>query len=161
MSDLDLAVEAIVYTFPLFEMARMRSSSGARRNARGDYADPGGGPESTKRWVNTFSHTRHLLGPADRRVVTPNNDTLYTNAWLDLSHGPLMIHAPDTAGRYYVLGFLDFYTNPFAYSGSRTTGTGAQQLFVQGPRWRGEPRCRRFTSRGCLAATRGSRCTPT
>jgi len=139
MSALALAVEAIVYTFPLFEMARMRSSSGARRNARGDYADPGGSPESTRRWVNVFSHTRHLLGPADRRVVTPNNDTLYTNAWLDLSRGPLIIRSPDTAGRYYVLGFLDFYTNPFAYAGSRTTGTGAQQLFVHGPGWRGQP----------------------
>lgn len=134
---LALTKEAIIFTLPLYEMARMQSASSPRRNA-GVFADPAGGPESTLRWVNLFSHTRHLLGPADRRVVTPNNDTLYTNAWLDLTQGPLLIHAPDTGGRYYVLGFLDFYTNPFAYSGTRTTGTGAQTLFVHGPGWRGE-----------------------
>ena len=137
MNELALAREAILYTLPLYEMARMRCASSPRRNARGDYADSEGGPQSTLRWVNLFSHSRQLLGPANRRVVTPNNDTLYTNAWLDLSRGPLLVHAPDTAGRYYVLGFLDFYTNPFAYTGTRTTGTGAQVLFVHGPDWRG------------------------
>ena len=137
-----LAREAVIYTLPLYEMTRMQSASSPRRNlARSgteQAADPGGGPESSLRWVNLFSHTRHLLGPADRRVVTPNNDTLYTNAWLDLSRGPLLLHAPDTGGRYYVLGFLDYYTNPFACSGTRTTGTGAQTLFVHGPAWRGD-----------------------
>ncbi len=132
-----LVREAIIYTLPLYEMARMSSASGPRKNPQGSLADPAGGPESSKRWVNVFTHTRQLLGPQDRRVVTPNNDTLYTNAWLDLSRGPMLLHAPDTHGRYYVLGFLDFYTNPFAYSGSRTTGTGAQVLFVHGPAWRG------------------------
>ena len=114
LDQLALAKEAIIYTLPLYEMARMQSASSPRRNAAGVFADPAGGPESTLRWANLFSHTRHLLGPADRRVVTPNNDTLYTNAWLDLTQGPLLLHAPDTGARYYVLGFLDFYTNPFA-----------------------------------------------
>ena len=138
LDQLALAKEAIIYTLPLYEMARMQSASSPRRNAAGVFADPAGGPESTLRWANLFSHTRHLLGPADRRVVTPNNDTLYTNAWLDLTQGPLLLHAPDTGARYYVLGFLDFYTNPFAYSGTRTTGTGAQTLLVHGPGWSGE-----------------------
>lgn len=132
-----LARAAVLYALPLYEMARMQSASSPRRNASGQWAGPAGAPDSTMRWVNRFSHTRHLLGPADRRVVTPNNDTLYTNAWLDLSRGPLLIHTPDTGSRYYVLGFLDFYTNPFAYSGTRTTGTAAQTLFVHGPGWRG------------------------
>lgn len=140
--DLDaLARDAVIHTLPLYEMARMRAASSPRRNVAGVVADPapGAGPESTWRWVNLFSHTRHLLTPADRRVVTPNNDTLYTNAWLDLSRGPLLMRLPDTRGRYYVLGFLDFWTNPFAYAGSRTTGTGATTLFVHGPHWRGTP----------------------
>ena len=137
MNNQTLARDAVLYTLPLYEMARMRSTTSPRRDASGVFADASGGPESTLRWVNLFSHSRQLLGPADRRVVTPNNDTLYTNAWLDLSDGPLLIHAPDTGSRYYVLGFLDFYTNPFAYSGTRSTGTHAQTLFVHGPGWRG------------------------
>src|SRR3546814_14209733 len=46
------------------------------------------------RWVNQFTHTRRLRGPDDKEVVTPNNDTLFTNAWLDLSAGPLVIEVP-------------------------------------------------------------------
>jgi hypothetical protein len=133
----DLLRDAVVYTLPLYEMARMRAASSPRKNAAGAPADPTGGPESTRRWVNLFGHTRALLGPRDRRVVTPNNDTLYTNAWLDLSRGPLIITTPDTGSRYYVLGFLDFFTNPFAYVGTRTTGNRAQTCWVHGPRWRG------------------------
>ena len=85
-----LAREAVIYTLPLYEMTRMQSASSPRRNAARagaeQAADPGGGPESTWRWVNLFSHTRHLLGPADRRVVTPNNDTLYTG-WRNFEMG--------------------------------------------------------------------------
>ena len=138
--DLDsLARAAVVYTLPLYEMTRMLAASSVRRNAAGRVADPDpqAGPESTWRWVNLFGHTRRLLGPADRRVVTPNNDTLYTNAWLDLSEGPLLIHTPDTGSRYYVLGFLDFWTNPFFHAGTRVTGNRANTLFVHGPRWQG------------------------
>jgi hypothetical protein len=36
---------------------------------------------------------------------------------------PVVLEVPDFNGRYYVLGLLDFYTNPFGYIGSRTTGT--------------------------------------
>nr|WP_242697424.1 DUF1254 domain-containing protein [Bordetella petrii] len=89
------------------------------------------------RWVNQFTHTRRLRGPDDKEVVTPNNDTLFTNAWLDLSAGPLVIEVPEMGSRYWVLGFLDAWTNPWAYAGRRTTGGQAQRLFVHGPGWRG------------------------
>lgn len=138
LTDLNaLAREAILYALPIYEMARMRASSSPRKNAQGELADPTAGPESLKRWVNLFSHSRRLLNASDRRVVTPNNDTLYTNAWLDLSDGPVLIKTPDTGERYYVLGLLDFYTNPFAHLGTRTTGNGAQTFFVHGPQWQG------------------------
>lgn len=71
-------------------------------------------------------------------VVTLNHDTLYTNAWLDLGAGPLVIDVPDTAGRYYVLGLLDFYTNPFAHLGQRLTGTRARAFVIVPPGWQGE-----------------------
>lgn len=131
-----LALQAFVYTFPLYEMARMRAATATRRNGSGRFADSD--PASTRRWVNTFIHARKLLGAGGSRVVTPNNDTLYTNAWLDLSRGPLVLEVPDTADRYYVLGFLDFWTNPFAHVGRRTTGTGKGRFLIVGPRWTGE-----------------------
>src|ERR1700679_2104138 len=94
-----IARDAVLFTYPLYEMARMRAAASARRDANGKRA--GGSPESTLRWMNQWLHTRALLGPQDRQVVTPNSDTLYSSAWLDLSEGPLLLDVPDMGGRYY------------------------------------------------------------
>jgi hypothetical protein len=37
-----------------------------------------------------------------------------------------------------VLGFLDFFTNPFAHVGQRLTGTRERRFFITGPGWQGE-----------------------
>jgi acyl-CoA synthetase (NDP forming) len=128
--------DAVIATLPLFEMARMRAANTARKHPAQGFA--GDSPGSRMRWVNQFTHTRRLRGPEDREVVTPNNDTLFTNAWLDLSTGPLVLDVPEMGQRYWVLGFLDAWTNPWAYAGRRTTGGDAQRLFVHGPEWTGE-----------------------
>jgi hypothetical protein len=127
-----LAEEAVVFAYPLYEMSRMRAATSPQRT------DAAGEAPKPLRWCNVFTHARQLLGAGKSRVVTPNNDTLYTNAWLDLGDGPLVIDVPDTAGRYYVLGLLDFYTNPFAHIGQRLTGTAARSFVVTPPGWRGE-----------------------
>lgn len=132
----DELAAGVVQAMPLFEMARMRAANTARRHPQAGFA--GDGPASTMRWVNQFTHTRRLIGPEDREVVTPNHDTLFTNAWLDLSDGPLVIEVPAMGDRYWVLGFLDAWTNPWACAGRRTTGGEAQRLFVHGPGWQGE-----------------------
>ncbi len=139
LSDEDLfalALDAVQYTLPLYEMARMRSGTSARLDSAGRLV--GGSPESTQRYANQWVHTPKLLGPKDRRVVTPNNDTLYSSTWLDLSAGPVLFRVPAMASRYYVLGFLDMYTNPFGYIGSRTTGSAAGTFLVHGPDWSGD-----------------------
>lgn len=86
---------------------------------------------------NSFSHARTLAGPADD-FVSINNDTLYSMAQLDLSVGPLLLSVPDTAGRYYVLQFVDAWTNNFAYVGHRATGTAAGTFLIVPPGWAGE-----------------------
>ncbi|MBL8337975.1 MAG: DUF1254 domain-containing protein, partial [Rhodoferax sp.] len=131
-----LALQAAVYAWPLYEMRRMRAATAVRKADGLGFA--GGDPDSPMRWCNHFIHTRSLLRAGTSRVVMPNNDTLYANAWLDLSHGPLVIDVPDMGDRYYVLGFLDFFTNPFAHVGTRTTGQRAGQVLVTGPDWQGE-----------------------
>ena len=136
MSDLnDAARQAVIYSLPLYEMARMRAATCPRRGPGGEFAATE--RESTLRWCNGFTHSRVLLTPANREVVSPNNDTLYDNTWLDLSAGPLVIDVPDMGERYWTLGFLDLWTNPFAYAGRRSTGNRAQRLFVHGPGWQG------------------------
>ena len=127
--------DALVRTLPLFEMMRMRAATTARRHPTLGFASDDRG--STLRWINQFTHTHRKLGPHDREVVSPNNDTVYSNAWLDLSQGPVLIHTPDFGQRYWTLGLLDAWTNPWAYVGRRTTGSRRQRTLLHGPNWRG------------------------
>ena len=67
-----------------------------------------------------------------------NHDTLLTVGWLDLRRGPQILHVPAMADRYYSVQFNDPSKNAnFAYVGKRTTGTGAGEYLVSGPRWEG------------------------
>ncbi len=66
-----------------------------------------------------------------------NRDTLAVCGWLDLRSGPLILHVPDMAGRYYSVQFTDPSSNTnFAYVGTRSTGTGAGDYFISGPGWK-------------------------
>ena len=78
---------------------------------------------------------KKLAGPDDR-FVSINNDTIYSIAQVDVSGGPVLLRVPDTAGRYYVLQFVDAWTNNFAYVGRRATGTAAGSFLLVPPGWK-------------------------
>lgn len=89
--------------------------------------------------LNTLVHARMLADHTSRFVTTPNNDTLYSSANLDLRFGPVRIDVPNFTARYNSLAFMDEYTNNFAYIGRRTTGPGPGSFLVASPAWHGNP----------------------
>jgi hypothetical protein len=60
-----------------------------------------------------MNHIDNLATPNDRGIVAPNNDTLYSSAWYDLSVGDLVINVPpmDHPDRYWNVMILDAYTS--------------------------------------------------
>ena len=72
---------------------------------------------------NQLYHNEKLSTPDDTWVTTPNSDTLYSRAWLDLRAEPIIITIPKIEpDRYYTFQLIDFYSNNFGYVGTRTNG---------------------------------------
>ncbi len=87
--------------------------------------------------VNRLVHVSAFPDANFRLIIRPNADTLYTNAWIDVSKEPMLLHVPDSAGRFYLLQFMDAWTETFAAPGKRTTGTGEAWFAIAGPGWNG------------------------
>ena len=87
---------------------------------------------------NRLSHSVNFPNSDFRLLSRPNVDTLYSTAWLDLSQGPLVVSMPETGDRYYVLPFMDAWTNVFARRGTNETGNKAQEIAVVGPEFKGD-----------------------
>lgn len=83
--------------------------------------------------ANVFVHARTLADETSREVTTPNNDTIYSNTFLDLRGGPVTIAVPETRDRYFSLALMDAWSNNFAYFGTRATGGRALIVAVVGP----------------------------
>ena len=87
---------------------------------------------------NRFRHYSELYTPNNREIVTPNNDTPYSWAWLDLRSEPQVLSVPAVdADRYYVHQLVDQYTHNFAYVGVLSTGREAGDYLIVGPGWQG------------------------
>lgn len=122
-----IGVDAYLYFYPLLTMDLTRKQ----------FTNIEPGKEFGKGPMNMFVSVPQYP-PADfKGVVRSNFDTLYSIAWLDLTQEPLVISAPDTAGRFYLLPMLDMWSDVFASPGWRTTGTEASQFLVTPPGWTG------------------------
>jgi hypothetical protein len=119
-----IALDAYIYFYPLMSMDLSRKQF---TNGTNDFKGP----------MNTFVNVP-AYPPADfKGVVRSNFDTLYSVSWLDMTKEPVVISAPDTDGRYYLLPMLDMWTDVFASPGWRTTGTKAGNFLVTPPNWNG------------------------
>ena len=117
--------DAYVYGYPLVIMELTRQ------------AITGAGTHSNSQ-SNNFNHVQAFPDHTFKNVVRPNNDTLYSIAWLDLAEQPLVLTVPNTQGRHYVMPLMDAWTNVFAAVGKRSHGTEGGDYFIVGPNWSGD-----------------------
>ncbi|RJG11083.1 DUF1254 domain-containing protein [Pseudomonas cavernicola] len=87
---------------------------------------------------NVLYNEPRLMGPEDNKVVSPNNDTFYSRALLDLRSEPQVLQVPAVEKRYYSFQLIDVRTNNLDYIGTRATGTAAGRYLIVGPAWKGE-----------------------
>src|SRR5271165_650082 len=86
---------------------------------------------------NRFANAQAFPDDTFRQVIRPNADTLYSSSWLDLSKEPILLHVPDTHDRFYLMQFMDGWTETFSVPGKRTTGTEEGWFAIVGPGWHG------------------------
>ena len=124
-----LGIQAYVWGFPVVisEHSRLAMASS------GEII-----PHKLRGPLNSLVSAKALLTPDFEDVQSPNNDTLYTTAWLHLSDEPLVLHVPDMTGRFYTYQFIDAYTNNFYYVSQRTYGFQEMDFAICGPGWAGQ-----------------------
>jgi len=70
---------------------------------------PGAGQNAAH--LNRFGQKREFPDDTFRTVVSPNADTLYSFASLNLLKEPMVLSVPAMGARYYLMPMLDAWTN--------------------------------------------------
>ena len=119
------AFQAAIYGYPLLGMYRRMSEEALD-------------PATRKAPFDAYFHWTELATPEASPFPAPNNDTLYSTAWLDLRKEPSILAMPDTKGRYYTAHIMDMTTETIANIGQRLNGTEEGSFAVVGPGWHGD-----------------------
>jgi hypothetical protein len=123
---LQIATEAYIYGYPLvtFDTARRQQTNVAQ-------------PDAEHAPMGQMIRMRTYPAVDNHCCAAPNADTLYTEAWLDVSKEPVVFSIPDMGQRYYIMPILDGWSEVIFVAGSGTTGGKAQTYVITGPGWKG------------------------
>lgn len=117
--------DAFLFAFPIYEFTRTA------------YWQAGVTPTRAVHRFNRLTHRSVLADHTSRAVTTPNNDTIYSSARIDLTNGPVLLDVPSVHDRYFSLALMNAFTDNFAFVGTRATkGEGGRYLIAE-PHWRG------------------------
>jgi hypothetical protein len=118
---------AYVYGYPIVDMTQQMHNETHRVSADQQVYAP----------VNRMFAYPALVTPTTQgNLRLPNSDTLYFSGWYDVSREPVLLHVPDTAGRYYTIAVTNFYSE-VEHLGRRTTGTAERVFALVPPGWTG------------------------
>ncbi len=124
-----LGVQAYIFSFPWSYLPELRYTWVTQKpgSASTPYAP-----------LNHFWHLRDLADANYRDGGSPNYDTLYSVAWLDVTEEPVILSHPDMGGRYFTFEIASMTSDNFDYVGSRTTGSKSGHFAITGPGWKGD-----------------------
>lgn len=88
---------------------------------------------------NKMGYLDDYMSPSQRKVVTPNNDTIYGVGFADTREEPAVIQTPADVpkGHYWTIQICDAFTTVIRQLGSASDTPGGKFLLV-GPDWEGE-----------------------
>jgi hypothetical protein len=122
-----MAKEAYIYGFPVVANYRVMHA----------YAVDRTNPEF-KAPFNELRNVPRVFTAEDMAIPTPNSDTPYSFAWLDLRAEPMVVTVPSIPkDRYFSVQFVDAYMMTNGYLGGRATDGEAGDYLVVGPGWKG------------------------
>jgi hypothetical protein len=124
----DIAEEGFIYGLPIVMNYAVMYEYAVDRDS-GQFKAP----------FNEIKNEARVFTYKDTAIVTPNSDTPYSFAWLDLRAEPIVLSVPAVEkDRYYAVQLEDGNTFNYGYVGSRATGNEAGDYMVVGPDWKGE-----------------------
>jgi hypothetical protein len=121
-----LAIQAATFGAPIVGMYNLRQTVATGPNPK---AKPG------TLWRMPNISTPQLA--KESGYVTPNVNTIYGFGFMDLSQEPVVVTAPDSHGRYYMIEIVDMYNNAFAYAAGKKAGYKGGKYAIVGPGWKG------------------------
>lgn len=128
-----IAKEAYIFTYPVV------------MNYRTMYMQAIKGDRAFGKWLHLG-----LSSPADKDIVTPNNDTPYSYAWVDLRAEPWVLTMPMIEKeRFYTSQWDDLWGYVLDNPGSVIDGNDGHSVMFASPTWKGE------TPKGIKRVVRG------
>ncbi len=127
-----LAVRATIWGYPLVRAAQLREKATQPSHPLAPR------PKTVATApINRIGQARDLAGPDTRIGVAPNNDTLYSLAFLDTKDGPFQLDTPNFKHRYYVFQFGEADSSTLTSFGQSSHGSNLPPIFIVGPDYRG------------------------
>jgi len=98
--------------------------------------------KNSPEYKGEFNHlacAARVYTPEDKAIVTPNSDTPYCMAWVDLRAEPVVYTIPKMEkDRFYEVQLVDLFTHNFAYISTVATGNVPGDYLLVGPDYKGE-----------------------